>query len=76
MAVATSHVKMMKAEGYLPASVAARAIGVNPTTVYRWVERGVVQGKRIGKSWFVLVDDLLELHEAAPAIQKAIRQAS
>jgi len=67
---------MMREEGFIPASVAARAVGVNPTTIYRWVERGEITGTRIGRAWFVLVDDLLARHEAAPIIQKAIRQAA
>lgn len=76
MAVSHAHVEMMKKEGYLPASAAARAVGVNPTTIYRWVERGLVTGTRIGRSWFVLVEDLLELHEASPTLQRAIRAAA
>ena len=77
MAVATAHVKAMKDEGYLPASEAARAIECNPTTIYRWIERGLLRAKVLsGRNRFVSVEDLLELHEDSPAVQKAIRKAA
>ena len=77
MAVATAHVKMMKDEGYLPASEAARAVGVNPTTIYRWVERGLLRAKVLSKrNRFVSIEDLLDMHEALPAVQQAIRKAA
>lgn len=77
VAVATAHVKLMKAEGYLPASEAARVVGVNPTTIYRWVERGLLRAKVLSKrNRFVSVEDLIALHEELPSVQQAIRKAA
>lgn len=76
MAVISAHVELMREEGYMAASTAARACGVNPTTVYRWIERGAVSGKRLGRAWFVKVDDLLEMYGECKALQKQIRAAA
>lgn len=38
---------------YVPATVAARLIGVHARTVHRWIARGTLRGRQLGRSWFV-----------------------
>lgn len=67
---------LMKHEGFIRTSVAAKACGVNPSTVYRWIQNGKIVGSQVGRGWFVQVDDLLKMFDAAPGIQKRIRDAA
>lgn len=42
---------------------AAKELGVNFSTVYRWIRKGIIRPFRIGGQVFVTVDDLKALKE-------------
>ncbi len=50
--------EMMEANGWIPASQAADAVGVNVTTIYRWIEEGKVEGTKPSNRWYVKVASL------------------
>ena len=41
----------MKAKLYLSVEEVAHRFGVNPTTVYRLAQRGVIPGFKVGNQW-------------------------
>jgi DNA binding domain, excisionase family len=50
-------------QGYAPEEV-AQALGVNVSTVYRWLQSGKLQGKQVGKQWRITADDVTRLVES------------
>lgn len=64
---------IMFKDGFITTAVAAEAIGVNVSTVYRWVKTEHIEGKQVGRSWYVRVKELIDKHEGAPTIQKRLR---
>lgn len=50
---------------YVPASVAARLLGVHSRTVRNWIRKGTVGGRQLGRCWFVFRPALRALIEEA-----------
>ena len=65
---------IMLQDGFITTAVAADAMGVNVSTVYRWVKTGQIVGTRVGRSWYVRVEDLVEKHASSPTIQQRLRE--
>ena len=49
--------------GWIPCTVVARWVGRRPETVRRWVRDGHVQGRKIGRHWYVARDEAIELRD-------------
>lgn len=65
---------IMLQDGFITTAVAAEAMGVNVSTVYRWVKTGQIVGTRVGRSWYVRVEDLVDKHASSPTIQQRLRE--
>lgn len=65
---------IMLQDGFITTAVAAEAMGVNVSTVYRWVKTGQIVGTRVGRSWYVRVEDLVEKHTSSPTIQQRLKK--
>ncbi len=65
---------IMLQDGFITTAVAADAMGINVSTVYRWVKTGQIVGTRVGRSWYVRVEDLVEKHASSPTIQQRLRE--
>lgn len=65
---------IMLQDGFITTAIAAEAMGVNVSTVYRWVKTGQIVGTRVGRSWYVRVEDLVEKHASSPTIQQRLRE--
>lgn len=65
---------IMLQDGFITTATAAEAMGVNVSTVYRWVKTGQIVGTRVGRSWYVRVEDLVEKHASSPTIQQRLRE--
>ncbi len=61
-------------DGYITTADAAEAMGVNVSTVYRWVKTGQIVGTRVGRSWYVRIEDLIKKHASSPTIQQRLRE--
>jgi excisionase family DNA binding protein len=71
--ITTAQAAIMFKDGFITTAVAAEAIGVNVSTVYRWVKTEHIEGKQVGRSWYVRVAELIEKHEGAPSIQQRLK---
>lgn len=60
--------------GYTPEAV-AQALGVNVSTVYRWLQSGQLGGKQIGKQWRTTVEEVREFIERQDLAKKVLRDA-
>jgi excisionase family DNA binding protein len=65
---------IMLQDGYITTAEAAEAMGVNVSTVYRWVKTGQIVGTRVGRSWYVRTEDLIERYASSPTIQQRLRE--
>lgn len=50
----------MATKGYIPATQVAKITGYNESTIYRWVDEGLVEGVLVAKSRYVKMDSLLK----------------
>ena len=50
----------LKAKGYVPASGIAEKLGKHVTTIYRWIDAGVIDGIRVGKLRYVSLQSLFD----------------
>jgi len=64
----------LRADGWLPASAVARALGVHPATIYRAAADGKISGRRVGRAWYVRQDTVLAYYGNAPEVAAALRQ--
>ena len=64
---------IMFKDGFITTAVAAEAIGVNVSTVYRWVKTDHIEGKQVGRSWYVCIKELIAKHKGASSIQRRLR---
>lgn len=67
--------RLMREGGYIKASRAATALGVNITTIYRQVENRKLVGVKAGSSWYISIESLLENYADAPPILDRIVEA-
>jgi len=51
---------MMAARGFLSAREVAKRCGHSPSTVYRWVDDGTVEGERVGSQRFVKLSSVIK----------------
>lgn len=49
----------------------AAHLGLSPRTVRRYLANGVLPGRRIGRRWFTVRDDLLAALRARPVLRLA-----
>lgn len=64
--------EIMNSDGFVTASAAAGALGVELGTIHRRIGRGELTGSRVGKYWYVSVHSLLTFTDA-PALLKRIK---
>lgn len=48
----------MRKQGYVPVRDAAEAAGIGISTMYEWLDKKFVRGKRVGRSRYVSVSSL------------------
>jgi excisionase family DNA binding protein len=68
--------EIMRRDGFIRARLAAEAVGVHLTTIYRWVYDGKLASSKVGNSRFISVTDLLEMFASSPSIQQRVRRAA
>ncbi len=61
----TEH-ELMAEQGYLPATPAAECVGVELSTLHRWIKKGDVTGTRVGEHWYVSAVSLLARYSKTP----------
>lgn len=49
----------------------AQLLGQEPVTIYRWLQRGLIPGYKMGRSWVIYRDQLRENMESERAAREA-----
>lgn len=63
----SNQVALMRSRGYILAKKLSDALGVNHSTVYRWITDGKVKDKKIGRFHYVEIGSLIQ-HLGADAV--------
>jgi excisionase family DNA binding protein len=64
----------LRKDGWLPASAVARALGVQPSTIYRACAEGRMSGRRVGRAWYVKKETVLAYYGNTAEIAKALKE--
>lgn len=66
-----AHVQLRK-DGWIPATHAAKAIGVHVSTIYRAANEGKLAGRRVGRSWYVREDSVVAYYGGSVEVRNAL----